>query len=373
MDYRNIELNSYNNFKSSQGSLNQNGYTNGNNQQKKIKIINQSTVTEEIDNSKKGMKLLVTLWAIFTITGFWLLISAESFFNAYMSIVVILFFGVGGIFAYRKMNINEGYYIPNKSFKEYRFKDPESFMKSYNKGRNILIAFFALSILLAALISGAVVTDVLKIILFAILSIPVMSYYKKSIKFHEDVDFNANQNISDLVGCQVDEKIVASYQSFKYDESIKEKDLVFLLTNLKLFFACYQDSQWHKMCYSLSDISEFGLLTRAKTDTYLGDTYIVLHFFDKTSLCVKLDYRNPTTNGALFVNKFLKVLDCFLLGQQMPQKNRHRRVVTAKDETCSQSESNVQTNAVRSIELQDAVIEQIKAGEDFQIGRNIEL
>ena len=365
IDLENVEPHSTN------SSLGSSSYTNNNGISKRsIKIIGDLESLRQVN--KKGSLLVYIGIPVFAIGSLILGISHTGYdlFIAYIGYVGFLFFGIGGLFYFYRNSKDGGEYVPFKSFKQWRLKDKEAFEQQYRKGI-VFFVIFSVVTLIVALFSSETIEAITLVLISLGGTIPALRYYKKTITFHEDIDYSANQNIVDLIGIDVNEKVIASYQSFGSDKTVDDKDCIFIVTNYKVFLAYYKDKNWHHISRPLSEISEIGLTTTTRSNSNLSDTHIILHFYDNTTLSVLLDYEKTTTNAGLFVSKFLSVIDHFLLGKSMVSNNQRRRIVTSQH--VNDSEVSSTSSNIRPIEISDNIINQIKNGVEDSVGRSIVL
>jgi hypothetical protein len=249
-------------------------------------------------------------------------------------------------------------YVPNKTF----------FIERLNK--NKLNKFILIcSILIIALnvilyIKTGVVQK--KILIQSSIAYFVFYYWLKSIKFHEDIDYESNEYIADLVGISVDEKIVTSYQNFDSTKTKRKKnDNLIVVTNRKIFFAVFNGKKWLILNKLLIEVEKIGI-ARKNVNSYLK-----LVFDDKTTLGLRLDfYEKITTTPQLFVKQFLSTLDASLMGFDVVCNNNRKRVSIANN---NESRKNNSSNQTRIIELNPTLLSELKVSEEIKPGRILEI
>ncbi len=300
----------------------------------------------------------------------------------------ILFFGGGGAIAFDKFSkeqIGDGIiglgmalfgafilffilrnrvYIPQKSFWWER-RDKEVMLKYTNYSLYIL---FAISVLIIILGLSNIVEFIksLRILGYALGGLITSYIYIKSLKVHNDVDYTASDEISQLLNIQNDEKIVASYQNFdSLNAERKKNDNLIVVTNRKIFFAVYNGTNWMTLNKLLSEVEKIGI---ARNDV---NSYLKLVFADNTSLGLRLDlYEKITTTPQLFVKQFLTTLDASLLGYDVVSNNNRRRVSISNENI---SATNNSGNKSRNIEINSTLVSELKASEEIKSGRILEI
>ena len=258
---------------------------------------------------------------------------------------------------------NNGSYIPKKSFYFER-------LGKSGQNKNVLFGTFFISIILLIgsfymFNDGEVFKSI--IVVIGILGFNIQTIIRlKSIKFHEDIDYETNEFISELIGLNIDEKIVASYQNFDGVKVNRNKnDNLIIVTNRKIFFAYFNGTNWFTLNKLLTEIVKIGI---ARNDV---NSYLKLVFADNTSLGLRLDlYEKITTTPQLFVKQFLTTLDASLLGYDVVSNNNRRRVTITEDKVSVSNNSNTKS---RSIELNTKLVSDIKASEHIKPGRILEI
>jgi hypothetical protein len=291
---------------------------------------------------------------IFAIAGLFMAyngLNDGKFINIFYGLLSILFFGAVGVSVFKG-----GVYEPEKTF----------FMERMNKEKlNKYIIYSAIAMILFCLICF-LLDGKFGVIGGTIVGFIGLYNWSKSIKFHEDVDYEANEFIADLIGLSVDEKIVASYQNFDSSKSNRKKnDNLIVVTNRKIFFAVYSGTNWMTLNKLLSEIVKIGI---ARNDV---NSYLKLVFEDNTSLGLRLDlYEKITTTPQLFVKQFLSTLDASLLCYDIVSSNNRRRVSISNENTTL---ANNFGNQTRSIEINPTLVSELKASEEIKSGRILEI
>ena len=255
-------------------------------------------------------------------------------------------------------------YVPQKTFWWER-RDKETMMKY------LRYLFYVLSIILA-LCCILLFLDILKFQnilrpLGYVLGGMVTTYFLiKSMKVHSDIDYVTNQELSELIGLKIDEKIVASYQNFDSSKANRKKnDNLIVVTNRKIFFAVYSGTNWMTLNKLLSEIVKIGI---ARNDV---NSYLKLVFADNTSLGLRLElYEKITTTPQLFIKQFLSTLDASLLGYDTIGSNSRRRVSISNENSTL---ANNFGNQTRSIEINPTLVNELKTSEEIKPGRILEI
>lgn len=300
--------------------------------------------------------LIYIVIPIFVIAGLFMAyngLNDGKFINIFYGLLSILFFGAVGVSVFKG-----GEYEPEKSF----------FFERMNKDKlNKYIIYCAVGIIVFCgiifILNGK---EGIKTIGYSIAGFVSLYYWSKSIKFHEDIDYEANEFIADLIGLSVDEKIVASYQNFDSSKANRKKnDNLIVVTNRKIFFAVYSGTNWMTLNKLLSEIVKIGI---ARNDV---NSYLKLVFADNTSLGLRLDlYEKITTTPQLFVKQFLSTLDASLLGYDIVSSNSRRRVSISNENSTL---ANNFGNQTRSIEINPTLVNELKSSEEIKSGRILEI
>ena len=328
---------------------------------KKIKIIPNGSVLKEDMGNKSFNTLFYVVFPLFIVGFSFLLyngIKRNELTDILMSILGLIFFGGGGMFVYFKM-IKGGDYIPGKSYSEFR-------PNKQSLSKQIIIGFI---IILAINVIGFIFNkkDYFSYWLGpSIAALYGLFYYRKSVKFHEDIDYDSNEFITDLIGASISEKITASYQNFDSTKDKRKKnDNLIVVTNRKIFFAFFNGTNWMTLNKLFSEIEKIGIVQNEY------NSYLKLIFSDNTSLGLKLElYEKITTTPQLFIKQFLSTLDASLLGYDTAGSNSRRRVSISNENTTL---GNNFGNQTRSIEINPTLVNELKSSEEIKSGRILEI
>ena len=182
--------------------------------------MNKVTIIEGIkmypslvgESKAKWLKIALIVFIVVSVLG--LFYDDE---NRLLYFLSSIFFGGGGYYFFIGRD-----YKPEKSFRMYRLSNEQiKKLSLYVYGGFIL---FSVVVILAGGWPYAIILPPLIISLYQLL---------KSIKYHEDVDYVVNMEISELLGMEVDEKIQASYQNYDSDEKESDSNMM-LVTDKKL-------------------------------------------------------------------------------------------------------------------------------------------
>ncbi|MGY2440302.1 hypothetical protein [Pseudomonas sp. SDO52101_S400] len=311
-----------------------------------------------------GLLLLATLPA-FIAGGAWMFVEGlqKGLINqAIMGFIAMAFFGAGTIlFAPSKK------YVPGKTFSMYRNKKFST--KTYvNYGYGIIVLIFVVFAVLSP-------KDALKSIGYGLVAIYGLYVYSKSLKFHADVDFSANEYLATALGFSAGEEILLSYQNFDADE-VKAGSNAFAATATKLIVASFDGNAWAKLSKDLNQLSRIGIIGN-DSQTYA----IKLEFNDGIDALLYIGlYDKLTSNPFMVIRGLLETIDASLLSDSSaPQTTKRRRVVVNSDTSAAISE-NVSTDAtlaagapVRNIEVAPDVLNAIQNAEVTVSGRRLEL
>jgi hypothetical protein len=327
---------------------------------REIKKIPQIKIISEYRGIGFSILIYISLptFILFGLLITYLGIAKNSLFALFIGLMSICFMSIITYSLFYK-----GKYIPKKS---YFF---ERLGKS-GQNKNALIATIIVSILFLIgsffmIKDGEVIKAIFVII--GVIGFNIANLIRlKSIKFHEDIDYEANEILAELIGLIVDEKIVASYQNFDSSKAKRKKnDNLIVVTNRKVFFAVFNGTNWMTLNKLLSEIVKIGI---ARNNV---NSYLKLVFADNTSLGLRLDlYEKITTTPQLFVKQFLNTLDASLLGYNVVSNNNRRRVSIANENTSIAKNSGNQT---RSIELNPTLVSELKTSEEIKSGRILEI
>lgn len=267
----------------------------------------------------------------------------DSVFSLIIICVTILLFFFG--IKYRK-------YKPEKSFWKYR-KTNEQMKKRYTIVGFATILFFVACFffvgfdwrLIAGIIGAAY----------------GLYYTSKSYEVHGDVDFSVNNEVSELLGFDIDEKIQASYQD---DDSNR----IILMTNRKIYYVYERKKQRNLVVKKLEELSKLGTYR----EFFSQDAFcLYLVFSDKTKMAVQMNLGDKlTSNPDLFFKKFLMTLDDYLLGRNLERAVSRRRISVGSEEKEEVTET---VPKGRSIDISSTVINMMKDAIPVTENRKIEL
>lgn len=266
-----------------------------------------------------------------------------------ISLVVIV-----GSLLWLRWIIKGGKYKPGKSFRLWRLTKNK--MSLIYKVIAIIVVIICISILcvefkLVALLSliGA---------LFG------LYYIQKSFKVHENVDYVANQELADILGMDIDEKVQASY--------LKD-DVIFLLTDKKVVFAYKKHNRWKVINKKIEEISKIGVYTpMMKGGFFNTDLFFLLLFDDSTKIKLQMDLTDRiTSNPDLFFKKFLITLDDVLLGKSDEKIVSRRRVSVNTGPKPSES-VNDESTGMRKIDISETVLGHLRDATPIEPGRTLE-
>jgi hypothetical protein len=247
-----------------------------------------------------------------------------------------------------------GNYIPYKSF----------FLERLSKEKINKISLVAISITFLFALYSYLVKGHLYYQYFIVFF--VLYIYLKSLKVHGDIDYSANELLSEIIGVSIDEKIIASYQNFDgTNERQKKDDNLIVVTNRKIFFAVFDGKKWMTMSKLIQDIEKIGI---ARNDV---NSYLKLIFNDNTSLGLRLElYEKITTTPQLFIKQFLNVLDASIMGVNLLSNTNRRRVSVDNVKVTS---TTVSKSSTRNIELNPNLLNELKKSEEIKPGRILEI
>ena len=232
-------------------------------------------------------------------------------------------------------------YRPGKSFHKYRMKRDNIKKVSY-------IGYTLLALL--SLASFFIIGFDLRAVLGILGAIYGIYYTSSSYSVHKDVDFAVNNEVTELLGFDVDEKIHASYQD-------DETNRMLMVTNRKLYYGFEEKMQKKIVVKKLEDLKKIG-----KFPSFNEGFIFYLVFSDKTKVVVEMDLGDKlTSNPDLFFKKFLDVLDDYLLGRTNPNTVSRRRVTIGKENVAEEKtkETDIQSKG-RTIDISSSVQDAIK-------------
>jgi hypothetical protein len=247
-----------------------------------------------------------------------------------------------------------GIYKPGKSFYWWRLTKDK--IQSIYKIVTVIVVILGIFLLLIKFSISVLVA-----LIGVISGIFVLS---QSFKVHENVDYVANQELTDRIGMEVDEKVQASYL---------KKNIIMLLTDKKIIFAYQEKKQWNVLNKKIEEISKIGVYTPMMLGSFFNtDLSFVLLFTDSTKVELKMDLFNKiTSNPDLFFKKFLTTLDDVLLGKTDVKITSRRRVSVNKDSLPSVSVNKESTNQ-RTIDLSDTLLKNLRDATPIEAGRTLE-
>lgn len=193
-------------------------------------------------------------------------------------------------------------------------------------------------------------------------------YASIAVKFHEDVDFETNEFLSESLGLSIDDKIVASYQNFNGTKiGYKKNDNLMVVTNRKIYFACFNGSNWMTLTRTFGDIQKIG---GGLTNVSGNSLYLRIIFNDESTLGLRLErLEKISSEPGLFIQKFYLALDAYLLGNDVFQNSRRRVAVSNEKST----EARGTISKTRSIELSTELLNELKNSEEIKPGRTLEI
>lgn len=294
------------------------------------------------------MGLVIGLVGAFVVDNFFIGLLLFLWLLMCVAAVIVLFSG--------------GEYKPEKSYFFWRLSKEKmaKYYKYYTIGGIVIIVLISLYEFKVQYI-------------FYLLSVYAALYFaNKSFSVHEDVDFVTNSEVSELLGMEIDEKVQASYQNFD-SSSVKKGSNMILLTDKKLLFAFYDGTKWSLMNKMLKEITEIGRLsTDGIVNLTSSSSFLHVAFSDNTCLGLHMDlYDKMTSNPDLFFKKFLTTLDTFLLGKTDEKIASRRRVSINSDNKVS-TKSNEENTNVRSIDVSNTIVDNLRNAVPVEVGRVLE-
>ena len=251
-----------------------------------------------------------------------------------------------------------GHYIPEISFKFYRL--------TKDRINKILYSFSAIYFTLVivsvfSLVDDFTLSKSLKFIGGVAGVYGLIFVNLKKLKFHEDVDYSANQELMDMLKTDVNEKIIGSYMNCSPTGKIKQNSNIVIFTSRKIFFAFRNQNKWYTLNKLYSEIDKIGI-----------HGALVLIFKDNTQLTLRYNTLedNNISHPNLLIRQFLTALDLFCLGKTTVSNEARRRVVI---QTESIQENFSLEKSSRAIELNIDVINELKAAAEIKSGRILEI
>ncbi len=326
-----------------------------------ITIIKPINLYPKIMGSIKGYLMKIMMWVSVPI---WLIASVLVAFlvdNFITGFVAFLAFLIG--IAAAIVLFSGGKYKPEKSFFFWRLSN-ERMLKLYK--------YFT--------IGGVLITILLSLhefkvqnVFYLIAALLALYYAQKSFAVHEDVDYVANMEASNLLGMEVDEKIQASYLNFGVSKKPSKGSNIMLLTDKKLLFAFCEGTKWSLMNKYLKDIAKIGRVnTEGVVNLTSSSSCLYIEFVDNTSLSLHMSLNDKlTSNPDLFFKKFLTTLDAVVLGKT-DEKIASRRRVSVNNEpkpSASVSEEGIET---RTIDIGSTILDNLRGATPIEPGRTLE-
>ena len=321
--------------------------------------MNKVTIIEGIkmypslvgESKAKWLKIALIVFIVVSVLG--LFYDDE---NRLLYFLSSIFFGGGGYYFFKGRD-----YKPEKSFRMYRLSNEQiKKLNMYVYGGFIL---FSVVVILAGGWLYAIFLPPLIISLYHLL---------KSIKFHEDVDYVVNMEISELLGMEVDEKIQASYQNFDSYEKLESDSNMMLVTDKKVIIAYNKGGNWEIVNKKISDIVKIGYMgwgNNKKSDR----RYLRLCFSDDTVIGFHMvALEKFTSNPDLFFRKFLTVLDAVLLGKT-DERIASRRRVSVNEDAQPSARTNDENVEIRKVDISSTILRDLKDAIPVESGRSLEL
>lgn len=250
-----------------------------------------------------------------------------------------------------------GTYKPEKSFYWWRLSKEK--MHQIYKVVTIIMVIISIPLL--------IMDFKLSVLLSLVGALAGLYVITKSFKVHEDIDYVANQELSEKIGLEIDEKVQASY--FK-------NSIIMLLSDKKIICSYIEGKQWNILNKRIDEITRIGIYTPAMMGSLFNtELYFILMFTDSTKVELKMDLGdNITSNPDLFFRKFLITLDAVLLGKVDEKIQSRRRVSINRDNNeATKPIESVNVTQGRSIDISKEVIHGIENAIPIESGRVIEI
>jgi hypothetical protein len=274
--------------------------------------------------------------------------------NLFISLIITLV-----LFVFASFNLFKGgVYVPRKSFLIERINK-----KKLNKYVIVLASFYLIFTLWDLYSMN---WRILKRIGSYIFTFIGFYYVLKSIKYHENVDYSANQSMMELFGIPIDEVITASYQNFDATKSQFSKgDFIVVVTVRRIYYAHYDGNKLYSSTKYLEEINAIGISRK------LEESYLKLVFEDRSEIGIRLNVLDKTTTAPqLFIQQLINTLDALLLGFDVVSSVNRRRVTISSEST---SVANDSLNQTRCIELNPTLVSEFKTSEEIKSGRILEI
>lgn len=298
--------------------------------------------------AKLFVRLAVSVWILASVV---VAFFVDNFIEGVVAFVSLLF-GV----ALAITLFSGGDYKPEKSFFFWRLSK-DKMLKLY---KCVTVSGVVIVILIS--LNGFKVQHVVNLILLLM----TLYFVQKSFLVHEDVDFVANMEVSDLLGMEVDEKIQASYINYDSSKTPSKGNNIMLLTDKKLLFAFHDGLKWSLMNRFLKDIVKIGRINRGTK------SYLYIEFEDRTNLRLQMCmYDKLTSNPDLFFKKFLLTLDAVVLGKT-DERIASRRRVSVNTRSKPSVNINDEGVEVRSIDISSTILNNFRDATPVESGRVLE-
>lgn len=251
--------------------------------------------------------------------------------------------------------IKGGVYKPGKSFRMWRLTK-----------KKISVMYTAIAIIVVAVCVAMLTVEFKISIIFYLLAALFLLYFlRKSFKVHEDVDYVANQELADILGMDIDEKVQASY--------LKD-DIIFLLTDKKIIFAYLKGKRWKVINKKIDEISKIGVYSPMMKGSFFNtDLFFSLTFDDSTTVGLEMELiDNITSNPDLFFKKFIATMDKVLLGK-IDERVASRRRVSVNNEPKPAPSVNEEGSSVRKTDISETILENLHNATPIKTSRTLEL
>ena len=267
----------------------------------------------------------------------------------------ISIFVVAGGFLWLRWIVTGGNYKPGKSFYWWRLTKEK--MQLIYKVVVIVVVLISIPLL--------IVQFKLVVLLSLIGALGGLYVISNSFDVHENIDYVANQELTDIIGMEVGEKVQASYL---------KKKVILLLTDKKVICAHFDSNQWKIINKKIEEITKIGIYTPVMMGGFFNtELYFILIFTDSTRVELKMDLGdNTTSNPDLFFRKFLVVLDSVLLGK-VDEKIVSRRRVSVNTNNQPPLDSSIIKESNRKINISNKVVPILRSANPEESGRVIEL
>lgn len=331
-----------------------------------ISVIKPYVLMSAIYGKFKTFLFLYFGFPVFIIGGLCMSVIGENLFQQVMGGVSFLFFS----FAAWRFFGGSSQYVPEKTFKQFRGSN-EKLKKTITYGGIASIVAICLAFYFGYM-EEQKIQGWMGNCIPGVLCIAYGIYYtNKSFKVHGDVDFVTSQEMENIVGVEIDEKIQATYQNFdsSTSDNLPQDANLMIVSDKRMYFSFLENGEWFFVKKRVDEIIKIGIYDDQKDNKI----HLKILFSDETNIMLHLEsYGKATSNSTLFVRKFLDVLDAVLLGT-VDEKISSRRRVSVNQETKSVESYESSDKEIRRLELSNDVIEQLKAATPVESGRVIDL